>query len=192
MNKYNYAIAVYGATNYRFKFYDAVTNVLSATKVQSSTQIWFNTVPGLVFNKTYNWTVEVEYFDSNTSTSIYGPASSNICSVTLGMPPAINIAETDLNSANERIAVKSFETIDRLNDITLYPNPNNGEFSLLVNEITSNMVVEVYNSVGQIVIKESIIQDRTAINIAKEANGIYFVKVIDGNKTVTFKKIVKQ
>lgn len=76
--------------------------------------------------------------------------------------------------------------------ITLFPNPNNGEFSLLVNELNSNMVVEVYNSVGQIVLRESITQDKTDINIHKEPNGIYFVKVIDDNITVTFKKIVKQ
>jgi hypothetical protein len=54
------------------------------------------------------------------------------------------------------------------------------------------MVVEVYNSVGQIVLRESVTQDKTSLNIAKEANGIYFLKVIDGNKTVTFKKIIKQ
>ena len=50
----------------------------------------------------------------------------------------------------------------------------------------------LFNSVGQIVLRESITQDKTDINIHKEPNGIYFVKVIDDNITVTFKKIVKQ
>jgi hypothetical protein len=90
-------------------------------------------------------------------------------------------------------AITETETeLEVANNITLFPNPNNGEFSLLVNELNSNMVVEVYNSVGQIVLRESVTQDKTSLNIAKEANGIYFLKVIDGNKTVTFKKIIKQ
>jgi hypothetical protein len=90
-------------------------------------------------------------------------------------------------------AIAETETeLEVANNITLFPNPNNGEFSLLVNEVNSNMLLEVYNSVGQIVLQESITQDKTAINIANEANGIYFVKVLDGNKTVTFRKIVKQ
>ncbi|MES2763705.1 MAG: T9SS type A sorting domain-containing protein [Bacteroidota bacterium] len=78
------------------------------------------------------------------------------------------------------------------NEITVYPNPNNGEFNLFINEISEDMVVEVYNSVGQVVLKQNIDQNQTVLNINGETSGIYFIKISGNNATGLMTKIIKQ
>ena len=83
-------------------------------------------------------------------------------------------------------------TIDNIN---LYPNPNNGQFTVSIANyevgITNN--VEIYNMLGQKVYSQSNIHNPTFnINISSEPNGIYLIRILDkdGN-LVSQKKVVK-
>lgn len=80
INSYSTCKAVVGATNYRFKFYDNITDALVAVKTQTSNYIYFNTVAGLSYNKTYKWTVAVENGFG------FGPESNNSCLITFNAP----------------------------------------------------------------------------------------------------------
>lgn len=72
------------AKNYRFSFYNNVTNALVAVKTQTSNYIYFNQVPGLAYGNTYKWTVEVEY--NNGTANVFGAASSSVCTITFNPP----------------------------------------------------------------------------------------------------------
>jgi hypothetical protein len=72
--------------------------------------------------------------------------------------------------------------------INLYPNPNNGLFTI---ELTSTSKVIVTNALGQIVIAETFEAGKHSLDIHNEATGVYFVKVIENNNQQII-KVVKQ
>ncbi len=81
----------------------------------------------------------------------------------------------------------------QINDdlIIISPNPNNGQFNLIINSSKENMVVEIYDIIGKTILKETIKQKQTVINMINEVSGVYFVKVIEQKKVIVVKKIIK-
>jgi PKD domain/Secretion system C-terminal sorting domain/IPT/TIG domain len=83
------AVNVVGAVNYRFTFYDNVTNIQVAQRIQTSRTLTLSNVSGIYYNTTYKWTVAVDMgtgFGPESSlacTIIFGPAQSTVpCGVT--------------------------------------------------------------------------------------------------------------
>ena len=76
--------------------------------------------------------------------------------------------------------------------ISISPNPTNGSFNLFITDRIINGSAEVYNSLGELVLNEKIINQQNAIDLSNQADGLYFVKVISDNIIVGTKKIVKQ
>ena len=70
--------------------------------------------------------------------------------------------------------------------VTLYPNPSQGQFYMITNEMST---VKVYNSLGQVVYSNDVPSKLEEINISDLANGTYIVKVYS-NKQVITKKVV--
>ncbi len=83
-----------------------------------------------------------------------------------------------------------------LDNITLYPNPNNGQFTITVEseklKVESN-TVEIYNMLGQKVCTQLLITNYSLlINISDQPNGIYLIRILDNNgNLVSQKKVVK-
>jgi hypothetical protein len=76
------------------------------------------------------------------------------------------------------------------NLLSIYPNPFTSQFTINYRP-TSNTYVEVFNLLGNIVLTQSITQQLSWIDLSNKPNGVYFVKVTDGNKVIT-KKVIKQ
>ena len=88
----------------------------------------------------------------------------------------LSLVENELNN-------KEFE---------LYPNPTNGKVTLKVNDQFNPQLVTIKNSNGQILEKINVSKNTSnefEIEINAE-NGIYFIAVFDGEKTIT-KKVIK-
>ncbi len=83
-----------------------------------------------------------------------------------------------------------------LDNITIYPNPTSGQFTITVEseklKVESN-TVEIYNMLGQKVYTESSIHGpQSTINISDQPNGIYLIRILDNNgNLVSQKKVVK-
>jgi hypothetical protein len=80
-----------------------------------------------------------------------------------------------------------------LDNITVYPNPNNGQFTIESSVVSDQLSVEIYNMLGQKVYSQStILQPQFTINISDQPNGIYLIRMLDkdGN-LVSQKKLVK-
>ncbi|HTA28564.1 MAG TPA: T9SS type A sorting domain-containing protein, partial [Bacteroidia bacterium] len=80
-----------------------------------------------------------------------------------------------------------------IDNISLYPNPNNGQFTIQSSVNSGQLSVEIYNMLGQKVYSQSNIQNPTFnINISDKPNGIYLIRILDkdGN-LVSQKKVVK-
>lgn len=82
--------------------------------------------------------------------------------------------------------------VDDINnvEVTIYPNPSNGLFSINTNAMLENSTVEVLTSLGQMVSSNIFSGDNIMINIANYPSGIYFVKIQSG-KNVHVEKIIK-
>ncbi|MCC7332689.1 MAG: T9SS type A sorting domain-containing protein [Flavobacteriales bacterium] len=72
----------------------------------------------------------------------------------------------------------------------IYPNPNNGIFTLETTTFKKS-TIEIYNIAGQLILQKLFVDNTTQINLTDYPKGLYLVKIISDNK-VTVKKIVYQ
>jgi endonuclease I len=96
-------------------------------------------------------------------------------------------AETCANLGS-KISTKDtkVEIVTDENDIIIYPNPSNGNFT--INNSSKEFSFEIYNLLGQKVFESTTINSTTKIN-SNLNKGIYLLKIIDSTKT-SIKKIV--
>lgn len=73
--------------------------------------------------------------------------------------------------------------------IALYPNPNNGEFVIEVEE-PGNYDVELINAVGQVVWRQTLSNPSTTVMLDPTFSGVYFVRIIDESGAVMLKRIL--
>ena len=77
-------------------------------------------------------------------------------------------------------------------NILIAPNPTNGLLNISFNTIPQNTKIEVYNSIGALVLSEAMTNKNNTINASELSSGIYFMKVFEGNKVVAVKKVVRE
>jgi len=96
-----------------------------------------------------------------------------------------DVGDFTLQLTCETLSTTDFE----LNKLSMYPNPTNG--IVYIDSTVIIDAVEVYNTAGQLVMKELINTSNPTINISELQNGIYFAKAISKNADKTI-KIVKK
>lgn len=147
-------------------------------------------------NNYYQW-----YMDGNI---IQGANSNTWSSSSLKKTPVIScVMICNSNCASPKIAADSmsihiFASIDDVknaNGISIYPNPNNGSFTI-TGEVpagnTDAIPVEIYNAVGQLVYRDVITPANNKLNktvqLPEMPAGIYHMrlKMADGMKVVQF------
>ncbi|PCJ27612.1 MAG: hypothetical protein COA97_03050 [Flavobacteriales bacterium] len=77
------------------------------------------------------------------------------------------------------------------NALLVYPNPFNNELTINYELKNKTAVLEIYNIIGKQIVSQTITQNTTVIDLANQANGIYFVTITDGNNRMS-KKVIKQ
>ncbi len=76
--------------------------------------------------------------------------------------------------------------------VKVFPNPNNGRFTLSLTNIECNVLVNVYNMLGASIYQSGFLQEKDVqINLPFARKGIYFVRVTAGNEQFIKKIIVK-
>ena len=78
---------------------------------------------------------------------------------------------------------------ETIHAVALYPNPNNGSFSIDLPEEDCN--IAVYNSLGQLVYRQENASGLTNLHLEGMNNGMYFVTVQTANGTSTQKFVKK-
>lgn len=78
-----------------------------------------------------------------------------------------------------------------LTNINVFPNPNNGTFTIKLNEY-ENTTVEVYNTIGQRVLSQALQTNLTQLSLTGFSNGMYQLRVLKNNTPVYQSKVVKQ
>jgi len=102
-----------------------------------------------------------------------------------------NIQVTVYVGPNACDSIVSVETLNfPLSNFKLYPNPNKGEFSV-VSELYNNAVLEIFNTLGELVYQIKLTKRTSNINISNQTKGLYFIKIKSNNK-VLWQQIIKQ
>ena len=65
-----------------------------------------------------------------------------------------------------------------LSNVSVYPNPNSGNFIIALQNINPPAQVEIYNMVGEKVQSEKLNAGNTQIKMSNPASGVYFYRVI--------------
>lgn len=73
--------------------------------------------------------------------------------------------------------------------IEIFPNPNNGNFTVNLKVITERTQLEIYNSIGQLVLAKKLQAKQITIN-EKFPAGTYFIKVLDQDLIKGIQKII--
>lgn len=92
------------------------------------------------------------------------------------LPFAVTVINVGLSSEN-------FET----NKVTFYPNPANDV--LYIQNDTAILEVEVWNSIGQVMLKQTANDVNVQLNVSHLSSATYFVKLITADKTTSFKMV---
>ena len=77
-------------------------------------------------------------------------------------------------------------------ELSIYPNPNHGEFNIQVSSISGNSKGEIYNTLGELVYSCDLKDTLTSVNLIELPTGIYFVRIIENGKEVSQKRLVKE
>ena len=92
------------------------------------------------------------------------------------------------------LGVDDEDNENKLDDlVTLYPNPNNGSFSLETKDLRIESI-EIYNSIGQIIYQKTISNTFISnfdIELKRPSNGIYLVRLQTQKGIVTQKLIIQ-
>jgi hypothetical protein len=79
--------------------------------------------------------------------------------------------------------------ISNLSDFILYPNPNNGLFTI---DIKDNSQITITNLLGEVIFNQLIEKGKQNLSIQSQVAGVYFVKVTNTDGISVSKKIIKQ
>lgn len=97
-------------------------------------------------------------------------------------------SETDKNKAE--LATAPDTPIKTTFDAVSYPNPNNGEFIVKVNNVTPDMRIELYDSFGDNIYVSNITTEITEIRQFTINNGIYTLRILDKSGLLKQEKVI--
>ena len=125
-------------------------------------------------------------------TYVYSVAGTYLVTLTV-----TNDCGTDVFSDSVTLTTVGIEEIAGLGTITVYPNPSNGIFQLDVN-LNEALVLDmvVVNMLGEeVAVKQinavnGIYSD--VIDLSTSAPGVYFLKIISDNNTISTQVLVKK
>lgn len=78
------------------------------------------------------------------------------------------------------------------NEVTLYPNPNNGKFIINLSSVKTDKIV-IYDMLGRIIKEVKVLKgtDKVDIDLSGYPKGIYSVNILSGDQVIS-KKMIKQ
>lgn len=93
---------------------------------------------------------------------------------------------------NDTLPKPVTEMLDNL-EVNIYPNPTKGQLNVAVSGLADNEsgTISIYNTQGQLILKENASSSLTELNISEQPTGTYIMKIIVGRKGSTW-KIIKQ
>lgn len=158
-------VANIGLTNLVARIVETNTNNIAAAYQSSGSS-------SITFTQTLSsGNYYLEIFGTPTSTSYLSPYNFTLSKT----PTTIGINELT----------------EKLNNISIYPNPSKNQLTIDSDIYNSEMKIEIYNTLGQEVYSTTLTNSKTTINISQLSSNVYLMKLISGS-SFTYKKFVKE
>ena len=74
---------------------------------------------------------------------------------------------------------------------SVFPNPSNGLYTVQLNSIGNNSLIEIRNALGSIVLKQAVTEFETKLDLQNQANGVYFIQIQENGKAVYNSRVIK-
>lgn len=130
---------------------------------------------------TYTWTGgvtdNVAFTPTVTDTYTVTGTDANGCSNTAAVTVTVSAC-----TGMQQFGVKSSEFV-------VYPNPNNGDFTISLIGTNTTPTVEIYNTIGKLVYSNEVTSERTNFS-TNLAAGIYFINLIENGKVIATQKLI--
>ncbi|MCP4365055.1 MAG: T9SS type A sorting domain-containing protein, partial [Planctomycetes bacterium] len=135
---------------------------------------------------TYQWLdcPEMTPIDGATEQSYTATANGDYAVV-------VTVGDCSDTSACVNINTVGVSENNLINELSIYPNPTKDLFTVNFNNFDSDSRIIICTVIGNEIINQQIIDNKTIIDLKNYSKGIYFVKIKNGNNTLT-KKIMKQ
>ena len=134
-----------------------------------------------------------KYNATNDSSSWFLQYSNNWRTFRYGKNAKIQLAILPIIACRPIAGVEENKT-DFNSNITVMPNPSNGQFSLIFTLLKiENIKVNIFNPLGQLISSdrlENVTNNLINIDLRNRPNGIYFIEVSNGNEKVLKKLIL--
>jgi hypothetical protein len=130
------------------------------------------------------------FYGTAESIAVYNNELVVSCRDSMDLIPVKYIAKWVGGNQSDTCGVVGIAELQENNFFTIYPNPNNGVFTLTLNN-TNHAEVAIYTVSGQLVLQQKLTQVVNTINLTNYAKGMYFVKV-NTNDKIVIEKIVVQ
>jgi hypothetical protein len=124
-------------------------------------------------------------WNTTATTSVIAVSPSVTTTYTvIGMTGVCSNSLTITQNVNTCVGVQNLTNNDL--NIIIYPNPNNGVFTIELNTTTQ---VIITNVLGDVLSNSTLTAGKQTLDIQNKANGIYFVKLVQNGKQQTIKLI---
>jgi hypothetical protein len=80
------------------------------------------------------------------------------------------------------------ENINNNDGISIYPNPNNGIFTL---ETKSSCIIKIYNTLGELIYQSAITGNKTEVKIPEAGVGIYQLLILNKSEIIHQKIVIQ-
>ena len=91
-----------------------------------------------------------------------------------------------LDNSVTGIASESFK-----NNVSVYPNPANGKFTVRLNDKKENVFLKIFNALGEMIYSDKIIDEKIVIELQNKPKGIYLIEMSSQSLNETCKLIIE-
>lgn len=153
----------------------------------------------MIYNKALTPAEVSQIYNLGTNTYTWSGGGSS--SVTVVSPTTTAnytvTASNGYNTCNTAITLTvntcvGINEMNVANGISIYPNPNNGKFTVQIENETSNTELILYNSLGQKVFRENVIQGKNNIDLDSVPKGFYYAVLAKDKRPIATYKLIKE
>ena len=91
-----------------------------------------------------------------------------------------------------KIGTVSTKSNDKILDIQVWPNPCKDFLIIIVLDYNpQKMVLQVYNSIGELVLSQRLYQGSNSVDVENLNSGIYFISILEKGKEIKSEKLIR-
>ncbi len=129
-------------------------------------QTWIGS--GWVNTTIYGYTFDADNADLSFSEKDYDVTGTKVIS-----------GDSSYNYLHEVLGVNSLSA--RQSNISVYPNPSNGKFTIQWSALTDHSYLRIYNTASEQVISLNLSEKTNEVDLSKQGGGFYLYRVVDGS-----------